>query len=106
MSNTEAHIAPGGTLVFSGRLDALEAPTMRALFQARIAEGHTTLVADLSACSFIDSAALAALVSALKAVRERGGELTLVSPRSADAHRVFELTHLDKVFTMLAPTAS
>jgi anti-anti-sigma factor len=105
MSTTEAHIAPDGTIVFSGRLDALEAPAMRAVFQRHIAGGHTDLVADLSDCTFIDSAALAALVSALKAVRERGGELTLVSPRSADAHRVFELTHFDRVFTMLAPTA-
>ena len=105
MSMTEPHTTSDGSLVFTGRLDALEAPAMRARFQERIAAGASDLVADLSSCTFIDSAALAALVSALKAARERGGELVLVSPRSADTRRVFELTHFDKVFTMLAPTA-
>ena len=48
---------------------------------------------------FLDSAALAALVQALKRTRERGGSFVLVRPRDPAAMRVFELTKLDRVFT-------
>jgi anti-anti-sigma regulatory factor len=48
---------------------------------------------------------LAAVVISVKLARARGGDLTLVTPRSAAVSRVFTLTRLDKVFTMVPAAA-
>ena len=92
------------TVTLEGRLDALEAAPLRALLSDAILDGQINIAIDLSAVEFVDSAGLAALVKGMKETRRAGGDLKLVSPRSADAMRVFELTKFDQVFTM-APDA-
>lgn len=59
------------------------------------------MLVDLSAVSYIDSSGIASLIEALQSA-DRGGtglDLIAVSP---EAHRVFELARLDKVFTIHA----
>ncbi len=88
------------TVTLDGRLDALEAAPLRAILTDAIIDGQIDIIIDLSNVEFVDSAGLAALVKAMKDARRAGGDVRLVSPKAADAVRVFELTKFDKVFTM------
>jgi len=81
-----------------GRLDALQASSLRQELQSHIDQGTVRIVVDLVAADFVDSAGLAALVRAMKQVRAGGGDLRIVAPTSPEAMRVFELTRFDKVF--------
>lgn len=54
------------------------------------------VVVVLSDCTFIDSSALQSLVRAQRAVREAGGELSVVAP-SQPARRVLEVAALDRL---------
>lgn len=94
------HVLRSATLRLDGRLDALSAPRLRERLGALSEDGIHHLTVDLADVDFVDSAGLAALVSAMKLAREHGGDVDLVRPRSDDAHRVFELTKFDAVFTI------
>ncbi len=83
-----------------GEIDLDRAPQVRRLLLDCTARGRDVLV-DLSAVSYIDSSGIASLIEALQSA-DRGGtglDLIAVSP---EAHRVFELARLDKVFTIHA----
>ena len=56
---------------------------------------------DLTEVTFVDSAALAALVRLRRQCATAGLELKFVKPRHADALRIFRLTQFDEVFVML-----
>ena len=84
-----------------GRLNAMTAPAMKTRIRELIDEGRTEIVCDLSEVSFLDSSGLSALVSGLKATRERGGFLKLAGANEQVA-RIFKLTMLDRVFEMYA----
>ena len=88
------------TVTLAGRLDALEAGPLRTVLHEAIIDGQVNLVIDLSRVDFVDSAGLAALVKGMKDARRAGGDLQLISPKSDDAMRVFELTKFDQVFAM------
>lgn len=90
------------TLKISGRLDALEAPTLRSTLDQYVEDGVAGIVVDLSAVTFVDSAGLAALVKGMKDTQRAGGTFQLVQPQSEDAMRVFKLTRFDHVFDMVA----
>lgn len=92
-----------GTAVvtLSGRLDAVEAPALRAQLTRLLARGVRCLVVDLDGVHFIDSAGLAALVRARRDCRAAGGDVFLVRPGSENAMRVFRLTQFDEVFVMV-----
>ena len=84
-------------LSLKGRINAVSAPAVKAKVRELVEEGRCEIVCDLGAVGFLDSAGLAALVSGLKATRERGGFLKLVGVNDQVA-RIFKLTMLDKVF--------
>lgn len=89
----------------TGELDAYTAPDVRAeLAQLTETAGPLTLVCDLSAVTFLDSSALGVLIGALKRLRESGGELRIVQPRS-EARRIFSLTALDRVLPLFETRA-
>ena len=64
-----------------------------------VGEGHTRVVLDLSRVDFVDSVGLGIIVSALKRVRARGGELVVAGavPR---VRALFELTRLDEIIEL------
>jgi anti-sigma B factor antagonist len=82
------------------RLDAFNAPALRARQEEILTAGHTRLIYDLSNISFLDSAGLAVLVSALKRSRYAGGNVKLVWPKSNAAQRILRLTRFDQVFSI------
>jgi anti-sigma B factor antagonist len=53
------------------------------------------VVVDLSACTFLDSSMLTALLVAAKELRKRGGALTVVIPRRSAIRRIFEVMNVD-----------
>ncbi len=94
---TRIHIVALG-----GRLDAFNAPELRQRFQHLIDDGAKDFVLDLRKVDFMDSAALAALVSLLKQARQTGGDVQMVAPELETARRILALTKFDKVFNMTA----
>jgi anti-sigma B factor antagonist len=81
----------------TGELDLSTADQVgRPIDEAR-SRGASTVVADLSNVSFIDSAALAMLVEKTKSVQKHSGEVVVVAsdPRVL---RTFEVSGLDRVF--------
>jgi anti-sigma B factor antagonist len=86
-------------LAVEGRLNATTAPEARARIQELVGQGRAEIVVDLSQVGFLDSSGLSALVSGLKAARERGGTLKLAG-LSEQVGRIFKLTMLDRVFEL------
>ena len=86
-------------LAVSGEVDLATAPQLREALTGLVADGHTQVVVDLTATEFLDSTGLGALITGLKRVRARGGDLRIVctSPRVC---KVFEITSIDKVIPM------
>jgi anti-sigma B factor antagonist len=92
-------------LVLEGRLDALRAFSLRSQFDDLVAEAVAgaarEILIDLSDVTFVDSAALAALVRLRRKCGETRLGLKFVKPQHSDALRIFRLTQFDEVFTML-----
>jgi anti-sigma B factor antagonist len=82
-----------------GELDMGTAPKLREEL-LRLASGGAQLVTvDLSDLVFIDSTGLSVLITALKRLRQQGGDLALRSP-TPGTRRVLEITGLTEVFSI------
>ncbi len=82
----------------TGEIDVATAPDMRArLYEAIDARPGGTIIADLAAVEFLDSAGLGVLVAAAKYARAGGGEVQLTMP-SAAVWKVFTITGIDTLF--------
>lgn len=88
-----------GTVVVSvdGTLDLESAPALRERLHSTIQNGGTNIVVDLVGVDAIDSTALGALISGLKAARKNGGNLRISRPGER-VQAMLELTGLDRVF--------
>lgn len=100
---TSVTATDAATVVLTGRLDAVAAPELSDLLAGLPPDGRVHLTVDLTDVTFLDSAGLAVLVRSRRETRLGGGDVTLVSPRSAEAMRVLRLTQFDRVFTMTPP---
>jgi anti-sigma B factor antagonist len=87
----------GAVIAAKGRVNAVTAPALKTRIRELVEEGRTEIVYDLTEVSFLDSSGLSALVSGLKATRERGGFLKLAG-MTAQVATIFRLTMLDRVF--------
>lgn len=87
-------------LALAGRLDAVEAPRARQVFDTPAVAGAARLTIDLTDVEFVDSAGLAVLARARRDRGLTGGSVTLIRPRSDAAMRVFRLTQFDQIFVM------
>jgi len=81
----------------NGTLNARSADRVKEAFREAVGKGMRRVVLDLGQVPFIDSSGLAALVSGLKTLNEKGGSLKLASLQS-QADLLFKLTMFDKVF--------
>jgi anti-sigma B factor antagonist len=88
----------------AGELDLGTVPQLKQAVDAYARTGQTITI-DLREVTFIDSMGLAALVRVRHRVIGRGGTLRLVAPPEATL-RVFEITHLDRVFTWVEAEAA
>lgn len=87
-------------ITLSGRFDAFSAPDVRQRLQGLLSDGEKYFVLNLHDLSFMDSAAMAVLVTLLKGARSAGGGVTLVRPANENAMRILMLTKFDRVFPM------
>lgn len=87
------------------RLVMANAPEVRAAIKDLIDDGRTRLVLDLQGVEFVDSSGLSVLVSTLKAVQPRGGEVLLLSP-SDGVRSLIELTRLHQIFAIYEDRAA
>ncbi|MEI8165516.1 MAG: STAS domain-containing protein [Chloroflexales bacterium] len=83
----------------AGRFDTSTVPPVAAwLEQVTVVPGAQVIV-NLSGTTFVDSAALATLVQALKRCQNVKGDMYLCGMRRP-VYMIFELTRLDKVFNI------
>jgi anti-sigma B factor antagonist len=82
-----------------GRFDAHEVAAFRSRVDPMVAARGTVVVVDFSDVVFVDSAALAELVRAMKHARSCNGDVVISSP-SAPVRIILELTGLDRAFTV------
>jgi anti-sigma B factor antagonist len=64
---------------------------------APVLEAHTQIIFDLSQLGFVDSSGLGSLLSCLRQVQERGGDLKLCS-MSKSVRALFELVRMHRIF--------
>ena len=77
-------------------IDITNAPDLRSALLEAAADGHGTLVADMTRTRFCDSSGLHTLLAAHKRAQAEGGELRLVIPSTA-VLRVFAITGIDRM---------
>jgi anti-anti-sigma factor len=86
----------------TGRLDFTSVTEARDQFASAIADGHPTLIVDLSQVAFVDSAGLGSLIGGMRAARKAGGDLRIANP-SEQSRMLLSLTSLDSVLK-ISPT--
>ena len=91
------HVGGVAVVSVSAEMDARNAGRAKDFFKQLIAGGGSKVVIDLSPVTFIDSSGLGALLTALKASREAGGDTRLCG-MSAAVKTIFELTRMYRVF--------
>jgi anti-sigma B factor antagonist len=87
-------------VTISGEIDLYTAPRLHSELAAVLADGMPTrIVIDMSGVEFCDSTGMNVLLSLLRRVRERDGELEIASPKPA-VRKILQVTGLDAVFTV------
>jgi anti-sigma B factor antagonist len=83
-----------------GEVDLYTAPELKQELHRLVGDGATRIVIDMTGTTFIDSTTLGVLLSVVKRVRPEGGAVVLVCP-DRNVKRIFEITLLDRVFTIV-----
>ncbi|MEW5735114.1 MAG: STAS domain-containing protein [Thermodesulfobacteriota bacterium] len=86
-------------VIMEKTLDASMSADFKAMLHGLVHDGKRGIVLDLAHVTFMDSSALGAMVSALKAMGSQG-EIALCSVREPIAN-ILALTRLDRVFKVL-----
>jgi anti-sigma B factor antagonist len=87
------------TIEVAGDVDLFSAPELKLAISRAIDEGSTRIIVDLTKATFVDSTTLGVLVGTLKRLRAASGSLAVVCP-SEDMRRLFDLTGLERVFSI------
>jgi anti-sigma B factor antagonist len=77
-------------------IDVTNAPDLRSALQDAAADGHGTLVLDMTKTRFCDSSGIHTLLAVHRRAQSDGGELRLVIP-DPSAVRIFTITGVDRV---------
>jgi anti-sigma B factor antagonist len=78
-------------------IDRTNAYQVRLAVLQAAAQGHATIVVDMSQTRFCDSSGMTVLIHAHQRALAEGGELRLVIPADGAVLRIFTLTGLDRV---------
>jgi len=89
-------------VIATGEIDLYTAPRLQSELAKVIANAApaSRITVDMSGVEFCDSTGMNVLLSCLRQVRERGGELELAAPRPA-VMKILQVTALDSVFTIV-----
>jgi anti-sigma B factor antagonist len=96
--STRSH-ADHAVVTVAGEIDLYTAPRLQAEFTRLLQDAPPRVVIDMSSVDFCDSTGMNVLLSGLKRMRERGGELEVAAPRPA-VRKILQVTGLDSVFTV------
>jgi anti-sigma B factor antagonist len=88
-------------IALTGEVDLYTAPEFKQELLDAIAKGAKHVVVDLSGTTFIDSTTLGVLVGGVKRLRTNDGQLSLICS-DRNITKIFEITGLDRVFTIHA----
>ena len=88
----------------AGEVDLYTAPEFKQQLLDVIAKGGKQVVVDFTDTTFIDSTTLGVLVGGVKRLRTNEGQLSLVC-NDRNITKIFEITGLDRVFTIYATRA-
>ena len=91
-------------LILDGRLDSEAAVELKQRVKKMVRNGPASLVLDMTAVSYVDSAGLGVLVACLRTVTAKEGDLKL-SGLSPQLKSVFELTRLHGLFEIYPTSA-
>ena len=83
-------------VVADGRIDSSTAPQFDAILKECLADGNYNIVVNLSSVSYMSSAGLRALISALREAKGKGGRIAIAAP----SERVSEVLELAGVVTL------
>jgi anti-sigma B factor antagonist len=83
----------------AGEVDLYTAPEFKQQLLEVIGQGARQVVIDFTSATFIDSTTLGVLVSGVKRLRAKEGELSLVC-NDRNITKIFEITGLDQVFAI------
>jgi anti-sigma B factor antagonist len=86
-------------IALTGEVDLYTAPELKTQMLEVIANGAKDVVVDFTNTTFIDSTTLGVLVGGVKRLREKGGRLSIVCS-DRNITKIFEITGLDRVFTI------
>lgn len=86
-------------LDIEGEIDVYTSTQLKETIVSTIGEGIKFIVMNLSKVEYLDSTGLGVLIGALKHLREKQGNLIIVSP-SMRIMRIFEITGLYKIFSI------
>ena len=80
-----------------GRMDAQVSVLLKERIQELLDTGATQLIMDLEGLEFLDSSGLGALVSCLRRVKEKKGEIKLAGLRQ-EVRSIFDITRVSRLF--------
>src|ERR671931_1334111 len=83
----------------TGEVDLYTAPELKEQLLELIANGARDVIVDFTGTTFIDSTTLGVLVGGVKRLRPKGGRLAIVCS-DRNITKIFEITGLDRVFTI------
>src|SRR5215469_6069297 len=89
----------GCVVTVSGDADLYAAANVERELVRLVDEGRRSIVVDLTDATFIDSTMLRVLLNVSKRLRPGGGELLVVCSEH-NIRKIFEITLLDRVFTI------
>ena len=99
--NDEQIDADTHVIELGGEIDLYTAPEFKERMVQVIEDGKKQVIVDLSKATFIDSTTLGVLVGGVKRLRTNDGQLSLVCS-DRNITKIFEITGLDRVFTIHA----
>ena len=99
--NTEQLSDDTYVISLSGEVDLYTAPEFKQQLLDVIGKGAKNVIVDFSNTTFIDSTTLGVLVGGVKRLRANDGQLALVCS-DRNITKIFEITGLDRVFTIHA----
>lgn len=88
-----------------GRFDALEAPKLSTWLDTVTSQSPAQVVINMAGVTFVDSTALSTLVKGMKRCRQQNGDLVICGLQK-QVKVIFELTRLDKAFSIHPDEAS
>jgi len=83
----------------TGEVDLYTAPELKQQLLDAIGNGAKDVIVDFTRTTFIDSTTLGVLVGGVKRLRPNGGRLSIVCS-DRNITKIFEITGLDRVFTI------